>query len=103
MMEDMTFMPLEEIAASIEDAYGITVHHEFFHTASMVHIHVPGTLSMQIDLADDGITFILANAPEATIYAPRDRNEVVAGILDAAARTAAAAQRAKKTTAANQN
>lgn len=99
MFDDVMWMPLEEIPARLEETYGVTVHYDFLHTASMVHIHVPGTLSMRIDLVDDGITYILENATEVTLYAPRDRESVVAGIVEAAARAAAAAKRAKKTTA----
>ena len=98
-MEDVMFMPLEEITDRLEEEYGVTVYYAYLHTAAVVHISVTAILTMRIDLVDDGITYIMDNAPEVTIYAPRDRNEVVAGVVEAAAREASAAKRAKKTTA----
>ena len=55
-------------------------------------------LWLQIDYDTDEITYTLEPGPEVVIHAPHDRTHVVTGVVEAAAR-AAAAKRAKKPTA----
>ena len=87
---------INAIVRSIRESTGVAPTHICLRDFYIISVE---GLWLQIDYDTDEIAYIMKPGPEVVIHAPRDRNNVVAGVLEAAAREASAAKRAKKTTA----